>query len=98
MTSITRERAEMGITHNDFRRIFPRLLTTATEMQIGLQSEISWGTTRKLKVEVSAEFVRKIALLRLPYVHIHFEFQGFTDAGADEFMANFDRAFHKGGG
>ena len=92
------ERAEMGITQADFLRIFPRLVTTATSADIGMLSHIQWPAGMSLKVKVSQEFIRKIAAMRIPYVNIRFEFQGFTATARTDFMAHFDRAFHKGGG
>jgi hypothetical protein len=92
------ERAEMGITHSDFRRIFPRLVTDATRAHIDLVSEVEWPGAQSLTVNVSREFTRKIALLRIPYVNILLEFRGFDELQRDDFMRRFDRAFHKGGG
>lgn len=92
------ERAEMGITQADFLRIFPRLVTTATSVEIGMLTHIQWPDGTSLTVMVSQEFVRKIAAMRIPYVNIRFEFQGFTATSRTDFMAHFDRAFQKGGG
>lgn len=98
VAGLERERRDMGITHADFRRIFPRLLADAASAEIGLLSRVRWADGRDLTVEVSPELERRIATLRMPYVHIRFIFQGFADDDADAFLARFDRAFHKGGG
>ena len=92
------ERLEMGITHSDYRRILPRLLDDASEQHIDLKTRVRWADGRRLDILVSPEKVRKIALLRMPYVNINFEFQGFTHSEMEAFMVRFDRSFHKGGG
>lgn len=92
------KRDEMGITHSDFRRIFPRLVEDANSHSGDLETEVIWDDGRQLRVSVSPEQIRKIALLRIPYVNISFEFQSFSSEARDQFMVRFDRAFHKGGG
>jgi hypothetical protein len=99
-TEIRRTRPEMGITRADFGRIFPRLPDLA-QCALDLAAdgaEVRWSDGRHLAVTVSPERIRAIALLRIPYVDICFAFSGFENAAVDEFMARFDRAFHKGGG
>ncbi len=91
-------RDEMGISHADFLRIFPRLVTDAAHADIGPDSRVSWPDGRTLRVQVSPEQRRRIALLSIPYVDIRFEFQGFSATAREAFMGRFDRAFQKGGG
>ncbi len=88
----------MGISHADFRRIFPRVVGDAVRAEIDLQSRVEWQDGAVLEVNVSPELIRRIALLRLPYVNIRFVFQGFSETRRSEFMRRFDRAFQKGGG
>ena len=88
----------MGITHADYFRIFPRLIDDAAPVTLALQCSIQWPDGRRLAIAVSDEKIRKIALLRIPYVDISFSFHGFSDDGREAFMARFDRSFHKGGG
>ena len=42
--------------------------------------------------------VRKIALLRLPYLHVDFDFTAVDDAAAKRFLTQFDLYTRKGGG
>lgn len=98
MTASLEERVEMGITHADFRRIFPRITADAANTEGDLERRVAWADGRALTVTVSPEMIRRIALLRLPYVNINFEFQGFSAAQQADFLTRFDRAFHKGGG
>ncbi|MGE0485810.1 MAG: hypothetical protein AB7Q81_16815 [Gammaproteobacteria bacterium] len=96
----SRTRPEMGITSADFSRIFPRLFDPG-QCVVELARDgarVSWPDGRRLAVKLSPERIRAIALLRIPYVDLAFEFRGFDAVAADEFMARFDRAFHKGGG
>lgn len=91
-------RPEMGITHADFRRIFPRLVSDATTVHGDLEVAVDWADGRGLRVAVSPEQIRRIARLRIPYVNIEFEFQGFSEDGLARFLRRFDAAFQKGGG
>ena len=88
----------MGITHSDFRRIFPRLAEGSESFVMGAETTVDWSGGRRLTVYLSGEKVRKIALLRIPFVDIRFVFEGFFIHEAESFMGRFDLAFHKGGG
>ena len=92
------KRPEMGLSHADFLRIFPRLLVDAEYSTSGLEPEARWADGRRLRVSVSAQHERKIALMRIPYVNICFWFHGFSAVEQADFLARFDRAFQKGGG
>ena len=91
-------RPDRGMTHADFRRIFPRLLGDAETVEGDLNCTVLWHDGRCLKVQVSDEKTRAIATLRMPYLDICFEFSGFDDSERDAFLARFERAFQKGGG
>ncbi|MEQ8663575.1 MAG: hypothetical protein RLW62_22385 [Gammaproteobacteria bacterium] len=91
-------RREMGISHADFRRIFPRLLDDAAASVDGTGAHASWPDGRLLTVRLSPERERRIALLRLPTTDLEFEFRGFSPAACEAFLGRFDRAFQKGGG
>ena len=92
------ERNEMGITHSDFERIFPRLVGDAEELDLGLVTTVNWVDGRRLIIHMSKEQQRKIAILRIPFVDIRFVFEDFLAEEAKRFMVRFDLAFHKGGG
>lgn len=93
------EREEMGITHGDFFRIFPRLMAPAEVIREGLQVTVTWEADRRsLQVALSEEKKRKIAQLRIPYVELEFRFRNFSSHERQAFLARFHRAFQKGGG
>lgn len=91
-------RAEMGISHADFRRVFPRLVSDAAFALDADGAKVRWPDGRHLVVSLGPERERRIALLRLPVTDLGFEFAAFSAAARDAFMARFDRAFQKGGG
>ncbi len=92
------ERPEMGISHADFRRIFPRLVRDAESDFDGSRAHVRWPDGSRLVVHVAPEGERRIALLRLPTTDLRFEFHAFSASRCAAFMQRFDRAFQKGGG
>ena len=92
------ERNGMGITHSEFERIFPRLVIDSEKIVLGPMTKVIWVGARSLTVHISKEKLRKIAMLRIPFVDIRFIFEGFVRHEVERFMARFDLAFHKGGG
>lgn len=92
------ERAEMGISHADFRRIFPRLVSDAESDFDGSRVSVRWRDGSRLVVSLAPEGERRIALLRLPTTDLRFEFHAFDPGRCAAFMQRFDRAFQKGGG
>ena len=88
----------MGITHRDFLRIFPRLVSDAEAEVTTAGARVDWPDNRSLEVEMSAEHVRRLARLEMPYVNLEFTFRGFEPLEREHFMQRFDRAFQKGGG
>jgi len=106
------ERKDLGITHADFRRIYPRVcdgkgvtsefsesgkLSTIFEPSIALQT-IDDQLKIGIFVKVSGERLRQVGSLKFPYVELVFGFSGLTQREIDSFMGRFDRAFQKGGG
>lgn len=89
---------EMGISHADFRRIFPRLIAPLEASHDGLVTTVTWPAGGRLEVRMSAERVRRLAGLGLPYVELQFFFDDFSAADEARFMQAFRTAFHKGGG
>ena len=91
-------RPDRGITHADFRRIFPRVVGDAVTLEGDLEAHVTWADGRSLAVRVSPEQFRRLARLKIPYVDIEFEFQGFSEDAVEVFMRRFEAAFQKGGG
>ena len=111
--SISVERKDLGITHKDFRRVFPRvcgpwgevvpLLEVPDKFLTDFESSIAIKVTNKsagkeIVVKVSDERLRKIGRLKFPYIELVFWFAGFERAESESFMQRFDTAFQKGGG
>ena len=108
------DRKDLDITHNDFLRIYPKVVTEEGKtadlrncltdcFEVDWEPAISLTTlgqdgNRKISVAVSKELTRRVGSLRFPYVHVKFCFFGLTEADVGIFMKRFDRAFHKGGG
>ena len=92
------EQRDMGISLGDFDRIFPRVVVGATVVRDGLRVKVEWDGGKRLQIVLSEEKVRKIALLRLPYLDLEFHFENFTERERDAFLERFHRAFQKGGG
>ena len=88
----------MGISHDDFFRVFPSVVAPASWRRDGLTIHVEWPDGARLAATVSAQKLRRIASLSLPYVDISFGFFGMNAADRDGFLVRFDRAFQKGGG
>lgn len=86
---------EMAITHKDFARLLARALGHGDfELRDG---EISFSDgARKLKITLSEESERRIALVVLPVTFVRFSFSGYDDAVKE--MARIDLHFRRGGG
>ncbi len=107
------ERKDLGITHKDFQRVFPRVcdvwgevvpLITENdefkcdfEMKIGLRV-LNNSAGKEIVVKVSEERQRRIGRLKFPYLEVLFWFKGFEKDEITNFMRRFDTAFQKGGG
>ena len=107
------ERKDLGITHKDFQRVFPRVcdvwgevgsLTTANdqfkcdfETKIGLRV-LNKSADKEIVIKVSEERQRRIGRLKFPYLEVLFWFKGFEKDEITNFMRRFDTAFQKGGG
>lgn len=92
------ERPGMGISHDDFFRVFPSVLGLASWRRDGLAIHVQWPRGATLVARVSAQMQRRIASLSLPYVDVGFEFVGMEAEERSAFLTRFDRAFQKGGG
>lgn len=92
------ERLAMGISHDDFFRVFPTVVGAASWRRDGLSILVEWPLGARLVASVSAQKLRRIASLSLPYVDVGFDFHGMGAAERSSFLLRFDKAFQKGGG
>ena len=53
-------RNDMGITHSDFQRIFPRLIEDCKNSIVGTETIVNWSSGQKLTVYVSKEKIRNM--------------------------------------
>lgn len=88
---------EFGLSHTDFYRIFPRIEPSACRLD-DRHFELEREDGRRLSIEISAEKIRKLATLKIPYIDITFSFRGWSTEQRTEFFEKFDRSFQKGGG
>ncbi len=87
----------MGASHKEFFRLLPIALGTSDFKIDGQGIDCDFGD-RQVHIEIGAEGVRKIALLSIPTTDVSIRLIGFDDQAAKDFMANFDRAYQRGGG
>ncbi len=87
----------MGITHKEFFRNIPRALQTDRYARDG-EGVTLQGEGRSLRISLSEESQRRIALITLPVTHVTLTFNGYDEAAVGHFMEGFDRAFQRGGG
>ena len=107
------ERKDLGITHKDFQRVFPRvcdvwgdvvpLITENDEFKCDFETKIALrvlnnSAGKEIVVKVSEERQRRIGRLKFPYLEVLFWFKGFEKDEITNFMRRFDTAFQKGGG
>jgi hypothetical protein len=92
------ERPAMGLSHDDFFRVFPSVVAPAAWRREGYTVHVEWADGARLAATVSVQKLRRIASLSLPYVDIRFCFVGMALAERERFLTRFDRAFQKGGG
>jgi hypothetical protein len=88
---------EFGLSHSDFHRIFPRIEPTTKRISDS-RFEIATGDGRELRINLSDEKIRKLGMLKIPYMLITFQFTGWNETQRAEFFKNFERSFQKGGG
>ena len=97
----TRLHREMSITHAEFLRSLVPAVAPATFTVSGTANGRSIsvvGAPGKVEITLSEERERRIALLRLPVVDVEIELSGFEPDVLERFLAQFDRAFQRGGG
>ena len=97
----TRLHREMTITHAEFLRSLVPAVAPATFTVEGTDAGRSIsviGASGKVEITLSEQRERRIALLRLPVVDVTIELSGFEPDALARFLAQFDRAFQRGGG
>ena len=92
------ERPAMGMSHDDFFRVFPTVVAPASWRREGLSVVVEWPDDARVTATVSLQKQRRIASLNLPYVDVVLCFVGVESNVRARFLERFDRAFHKGGG
>ena len=92
------ERPAMGMSHDDFFRVLPRVLEGLAWRREGLAIHAEWPQGARLVASVSPQRQRRIASLCLPMVDIELVFNNLDAAELAAFLQRFDTAFHKGGG
>lgn len=88
---------EMGLTHDDFWRLLPRAMGEHTYEILGntVRAKVHGGT---LNINLGDLQERRIALLRLPFAVVSFQFNGIAEHEQQAFKAHFDLHFQRGGG
>lgn len=95
--TVSRLTRELGYSHREFFRALPPALEGWEWCSDG-QVVNAWRDDARVKLTLGPEGVRVIALLRLPMTRVEFAFEGLDEAGIDDFMTRFRRAFQRGGG
>lgn len=91
---------EMGYTRPEFMRTLPSALhdydyTVEGDVITIIAPE---APGKSMTITLGSEAVRKIAMIRIPYMHVDFDFTQVEAAVHKRFLAQFDLYFKKGGG
>ena len=88
---------EMGLTHDDFWRLLPKAMG---EHRYEVEGDVVNVTLHDgtLKITLGPTQERRIALLRLPYSEVSFEFNNVAEEQQLAFKTHFDLHFQRGGG
>ena len=87
----------MSITHKEFFRLLPRAVNNAVLARQGNNVDIT-TSAGLVKITLSPETVRKLAIMEFPVTEVTIEFSGFSASERAAFLARFDLAYQKGGG
>ena len=88
---------EFGLSHGDFFRIFPRVWPEVETID-PRHVRLVLGESAIIDIRLSEQHYRRLATLKIPYLHIEFRFFAMTEVQRTEFFGKFERAFQKGGG
>ncbi len=91
---------EMGYTRPEFLRTLPAALHDYTYSVEGDVISITApeAADKTMTITLGSEAVRKIAMIRIPYMHVDFDFSEVNEAVSKRFLTQFDLYFKKGGG
>ncbi len=88
----------MSISLKEFHRLLPIAFKKIKyEVSNHNQIKANYGFG-KILIETGIEQERKIASLVLPVLHVVFMFTNIPPEDVDDFLANFDKTYHRGGG
>lgn len=87
----------MGLSHAEFFRILPPVVEGLPHHIENNAVRIENGA-RRVTLTLGPETERRLGAMSLPGFDLRFEFCGHPQSDVDEFMARFDRVFHRGGG
>lgn len=88
---------EMGLTHQDFYRDIERVLGV-DGYQRTENGVIADDGIKQLRIVLSEQTHRKIALIVLPVTHVNFTFEHYSKDDIKAFIDLYDRVFRRGGG
>ena len=91
---------EMGYTRPEFMRTLPAALH---DYEYHIEGDVITiippeAADKTMTITLGSEAVRKIALIRIPYIHVDFDFSQVEEAVHRRFLTQFDLYFKKGGG
>lgn len=87
----------MGLTHSEFFRTLPAAMGELPYTVIDHQVQ-AHQDGKQLSIRLDPQQERRIALLRIPYTWVHFEFNDYSQSEIDQFMDYFNSRFQRGGG
>lgn len=87
----------MSVSESDFIRLLP-LAFADKNVALSQGTAESHGEGKHVRIEFAPLQERQIGQLRLPMLAISFELEGYDASQTADFMAGFDRCFHRGGG
>ena len=77
--------------------MLPRAVNNAVLARQGNNVDIT-TSAGLVKITLSPETVRKLAIMEFPVTEVTVEFSGFSASERAAFLARFDLAYQKGGG
>ena len=94
---IQRHEREMSISQQDFYRLLPFALRDIDYEISNDQINASYGDGN-IQIKPGIEHERKIASLVLPVLHVVIIFTDISPEDSEQFLADFSRAYQRGGG
>ena len=94
---IQRHQQEMSISHKDFHRLLPIALKSLKYDVVDEEIHIVF-TNGNIQINPGREHERKIASLVLPVLHVNFTFTDIATEDMEQFLADFNRTYQRGGG